>query len=100
MHAKQSRPQVQVPVWALIALSAVILVIFLITMALERGNLERQKAEMQDTQALVLDAYSHGAELERRVAFAQTDDYVEQQARSEYGYLEPDTVRLMLKEVE
>lgn len=59
------------------------------------GELEEQ---VQRSQEQVLEAYAVTEEMERRIAFMDTDEYIEQEARRRYNLLGKDEIRFVLGE--
>ncbi len=65
---------------------------------MQNAQVRKLNAEIADIQDLVLEAYSEVEELERRLAFTATDEYVEQEARRRFGYLNEGEIRFVLED--
>ena len=46
----------------------------------------------------MLEAYTENEELQERLAFTATDEYIEQEARSRFGYMKDGEIRFILEE--
>lgn len=71
-------------------------VLFAVAMFRANARIEELNEQMERAQEQVLEAYEHTAELERRLAFMDTDEYIEQEARARYGLLGEGEIRFVL----
>lgn len=80
---------------AFIALSLAL--VFGIAYSVQSARTRRLRAERSDVQVSVLDAYEYAQELEMRLAFTATDEYIEQEARERFGYMAENETRYILE---
>lgn len=74
-----------------------LLLIFGISCVSLNARTQALKAEVEALKADVLDAYALTEELEARLRFTETDDYIMQEARRRFGYLAPGETRYVLE---
>ncbi len=76
-------------------LMAVLVVVFLgvyVSQSSFMATRDRQIAELEEQQR---EAEQHNAELERKISFAKTDEYIERTAREKFGLVKPGEIRLV-----
>lgn len=73
-------------------------VVFGILMSIKSAQVKRLSAEAEAIQIKVLEAYALVEELERRLAFTDTDDFIRQEARSRFGYMEEGEIRFVVQD--
>ncbi len=74
-------------------LMVVMLVVFVSIWVSGDGILNRQAAQVAQLESDQEKAAAANAELERKISFAKTDEYVERVAREELGLLKPGEIR-------
>ncbi len=85
------------PRFVLIVLAA-LTIFFGVAYIVQSAQVRRLNKEAAEVQALVVAAQDKTKELERRLEFSNTDEYVEQEARRRFGYLGPGEIRFMFEE--
>lgn len=85
-----------VNLWVVIALSAVILTGFLVIEARLSARNSALNAELNQVKEELNEAQSHQEELKETLAATATDAYVEEVARTQYGYMTSDDIRLVI----
>lgn len=70
-------------------------VVFLVAYISEEGTMASQQLQIQQLTEQYEAASIEHAVLERKIAFAKTDDYVERTARNELGLLMPGEIRFV-----
>ncbi|HIQ64036.1 MAG: septum formation initiator family protein [Christensenellales bacterium] len=99
MPAKETlRRQVTVRPKFLLVVLLPLALIFLIAAVVQRGQISRLRTELEEVRVEVQDAYSQMEELERRLSFTETDEYIEQEARRRFGLINPGEVRFVIEE--
>lgn len=76
-------------------LMAVLVLVFASMYVSQNGYLAQQAEQIAQLQQQQDDATNENAELERKISFAKTDEYVERVARDELGLLKPGEVRFV-----
>lgn len=99
MPAKETlRRQVTVRPKFLLVVLLPLALIFLIAAVVQRGQISHLRTELEEVRVEVQDAYSQMEELERRLSFTETDEYIEQEARRRFGLINPGEVRFVIEE--
>lgn len=83
-------------VWLLVALCACILITFLWYNQTLSQNLDELDATANDAKVRLTQLQGEQAELEAQVQTVGTDAFIENQARTLYGYIMPDEVRFVI----
>ncbi|MCL1796194.1 MAG: hypothetical protein FWG37_04800 [Clostridia bacterium] len=74
------------------------LLVFIIMMSVQSAGLRRAESAVAGELEKVHAANARTAELERHLAFTQTYEYVAQEARSRFGYMEQDERRYSMED--
>lgn len=70
--------------------------IFGVSYSVQSARTRRLHVEKQEVQEAVRNANEYAQELERRLSFTATDEYVEQEARQRFGYMAEGEMRFVL----
>lgn len=72
-----------------------VVIVCIIVIAVKDAGVRRMEAELTQARAEVGAALDEVAEKETLLRFSQTDDYIEQEARSRFGFIRPDEIRIL-----
>ncbi len=86
--------RIRLLVFMLIMLS----VFFAILAAVRSSQVKRLKAESTQIHEQIKEAQAKAEELKNRLAFAETDDYIAQEARQRFGYMVDGEIRFVLED--
>lgn len=75
------------------ALAAVVITVFLIMMAVGTARVRQLENELLDTKETLAQTLAEVDDMKRQLEYAQTDAFVEQQARNRFGYIMPGEIR-------
>jgi|GEM_PF-2505116 len=78
-------------------LALLLLMIFGIALSIQSAQVRRLSAEKEAVQREVLEAEELASELARKLAFTATDEYVEQEARRRFGYMQEGEIRFVVE---
>ncbi|HIT68529.1 MAG TPA: septum formation initiator family protein [Candidatus Aphodomonas merdavium] len=70
--------------------------VFVVMILQANAKIDELAEQVERSQEQVLEAYSETEELERRIAFMDTDEYIIQEARSRYHLIGQDEIRFVL----
>ncbi len=91
------RREVTIQVRFIAFLLIVVSIVCGIFAAVKSAQVRRLQAEAAEVQTLVLEAKAKSEELQRRLAFTETDEYIAQEARQRFGYMEEGEIRFVLE---
>ncbi|MCL1963743.1 MAG: septum formation initiator family protein [Firmicutes bacterium] len=80
----------------LLFVALVLALIFGIAFSIASSQVRRMNEKAEAVQRQVVEAKAYVEELERRLAFAATDEYVAQEARRRFGYMEEGEIRFIV----
>lgn len=87
-------------IWVVIVVCACIMVAFLGYSSSLSDTLEELNAAHDDSQLRLSALQNEQAELQETIAVADTDAFIENQARTKHGYMMPDEIRFVISDPE
>lgn len=78
-----------------VLLAALVLCAFGVIMAVNYGQVQTLDAELSMARNAVTQANNELADLERRLQFASTEEYIDREARERFGYIKPGEIRFI-----
>ncbi|MEG0767762.1 MAG: septum formation initiator family protein [Clostridia bacterium] len=91
---KRRKTRVKPRFWLILTLP--VLACFLLLFINRSAQIRTLQASISVKQQQINEAALRKMELERKLAFIQTDSYVQQEARRRFGYLKPGEIRFMV----
>ena len=85
---------VRVSKFYVIGVMAVAIVLGII-FSVNDARVRTRRGELEAAQDAVASAYYEVSEKQRQLQFANTDEYIEREARERFGYIKPDEIRIM-----
>lgn len=78
-----------------VALAAVVITVFLVMMAVGTARVRQLEYELLDTKETLAQTLTQMDDMKRQLEYTQTDAFVEQQARNQFGYIMPGEYRFL-----
>lgn len=97
MQKEFMRREVFIRYRLIFSLTVFLTIAFLLMLSVQTSRVRRLTAEAEQAQAELHAAQGRTQELERHLAFQDTDEYVAREARRRFGYLEPGETRFVLE---
>lgn len=72
-----------------------VVAVFAIGLAISNTSVRAMSRQLEDMKVEVRSAQSEVAEKERKLSFIGTDEYIEQQARKQFGLIQPGEIRFL-----
>lgn len=80
----------------LIFVTLALALVFGVAFSIQTAQVRRMHQEVDGIRRQVADAKAAAEELERKLAFTATDEYVAQEARRRFGYMEEGEIRFVV----
>lgn len=92
------RREITLRIRFLIFILLVLVIFFAVISAVRSSQLKRLKAESTQVHEDIKVAQAKIEEMQNRLAFTETDDYIAQEARQRFGYMEDGEIRFVLED--
>lgn len=78
-----------------VVLAAAVITVFLVMMAVGTARVRQLEYELLDTKEALAQTLTQMDDMKRQLEYTQTDAFVEQQARNQFGYIMPSEIRFL-----